>query len=72
MNCIEIEKTKIFDKEITDIGIDLLMDGRLLSDCRAYILSEFCVDADDLEALLANAARRVEEWQAEVGRQLWF
>lgn len=57
---------EIGEKEITDIGIDFLMDGRSISECRAYLLSEFNVDAKDLEPLLVNASLRVEEWKAEV------
>jgi hypothetical protein len=69
---VEVGKSELGEKEIVDIGIDWLIEGRSISECRSYVLSEFRIDPENLEFLLAMASQQVDEWRCEVGRRLRF
>ena len=58
--------------EIVDIAIGFLFDGRPMSECRDYLLSEFEVSADDLGQILEKAQREVRECEMEFGTRLRF
>jgi hypothetical protein len=73
MNCmIELGKPRVSETEIIDIAIEFLFDGRLMSECRGYLLSEYDFDARDLDPLLEKAQREVRQWEVEFGTRLRF
>jgi hypothetical protein len=73
MNCmIDLNKLHASETEILDIAIASLFDGRPMSECRGYLLSEYDVTADELGPLLKKAQREVRECQAEFGTRLRF
>jgi hypothetical protein len=73
MNCmIDLNKSHIGETEILDIAIASFFDGRPVSECRGYLLSEYDVSADDLEPLLRRAQREVREFEIEFGTRLRF
>ncbi len=59
-------------RSIVDIAIAFLFDGRPMSECRGYLLSEYDVNADDLGRLLEKAQREVRECEVEFGTRLRF
>jgi hypothetical protein len=73
MNCmIDLNKPRVSETEILDIAIALLFDGRPISECRGYLLSEYDVNANDLGPLLEKAQREVRECEEEFGARLRF
>ena len=73
MNCmIELGKPRVSESEIIDIAISFLFDGRAMSECRGYLLSEYDLDARDLGPLLEKAQREVRECEVEFGARLRF
>jgi hypothetical protein len=42
---IEFDKPRVSETEIIDIAIAYLFDGRPMSQCRGYLLSEYDLDA---------------------------
>jgi hypothetical protein len=73
MNCmINFDKPRVSESEIIDIAIGFLFDGRPMSECRGYLLSEYDVSADDLGRLLEMAQREVRECEVEFGTRLRF
>jgi hypothetical protein len=69
---IELDKPRVSETEIIDIAIGFLFDGRPMSECRGYLLSEYDVSADDLGPLLQRAQREVRACEAEFGTRLRF
>ena len=66
------DKPHIGETEILDIAIGFLFDGRPMSECRGYLLSEYDVTADDLRPLLEKAQREVRACEVEFGTRLSF
>ncbi len=71
-NTIDLGKPRVSETEITDIANDFLFDGRSMSECRGYLLSEYDLDARDLGPLLERAQREVRECEAEFGARVRF
>ena len=71
-NTIDLGKPRVSETEITDIAVDFLFDGRLVSECRGYLLSEYDLTADDLGPLLERAQREVRECEMEFGARVRF
>jgi hypothetical protein len=46
-NTIDLDKPRVSEMEILDIAIGFLFDGRPMSECRGYLLSEYDVSARD-------------------------
>lgn len=69
---IDSTKVPIGDTEIVNIAVEFLSDGRLISECRGHILSEYEVNADDLARPLAEAHRQVRACEVEFGSRLVF
>jgi hypothetical protein len=69
---IDLDKPRIGETEILDTAIAFLFDGRPISECRGYLLSEYDVNADDLGPLLEKAQREVRECEVEFGTRLSF
>ena len=59
-NAIDFDKTHVSEAEILDVAIGFL-EGRPLSECRGYLLSEYDLDARDTGPLLKQAQREVQE-----------
>jgi hypothetical protein len=73
MNCtIDLDKAHASETELLDVAIAYLFDGRPVSECRGYLLSEYDVSADDLGPLLNKAQREVRECEREFGTRLSF
>jgi len=73
MNCmIDLNKLCASETEIIDIAIGFLFDGRPMSECRGYLLSEYDFDARDLDPLLEKAQREVRECGVEFSTRLRF
>ena len=71
-NTIDLNKLCVSETEILDIAIAYLLDGRPMSECRGYLLSEYDVTANDLDPLLEKAQREVREFEMEFGARLRF
>jgi hypothetical protein len=71
-NMIDLDKPRVSEMEIVDIAIGFLFDGRSVSECRGYLLSEYDVSADDLGRLLEKAQREVRACEVEFGTLLRF
>ena len=69
---IDLNKPRIGETEILEIAIAYLFDGRPMSECRGYLLSEYDLDARDLGPLLKKAQREVRECEVEFGARLRF
>ena len=69
---IDLNKPCVSEMEIVDIAIGFLFDGRPMSECRGYLLSEFEVSADDLGQMLEKAQREVRQFEMEFGARLRF
>jgi hypothetical protein len=69
---IDLNKPCVSEMEIVDIAIDFLFDGRPMSECRGYLLSEYNVNAGDLCLLLERAQREVRDFEMEFGTRLRF
>jgi hypothetical protein len=69
---IELDKPRVSETEIIDIAVGFLFDGRAISECRGYLLSEYDVNAHDLGLLLERAQREVGEFEMEFGTRLRF
>ena len=69
---IDLDKPRRSETEILDLAIDFLFDGRPLSECRGYLLSEYNLDARDLDSLLERAQPEVREFEMEFGARLRF
>jgi|HubBroStandDraft_4_1064222.scaffolds.fasta_scaffold193680_2 hypothetical protein len=67
-----LDKPDVNETELLDIAIDFLFDGRPVSECRGYLLSEYQVSARDLDLLLKRAKREVQECESEAGKRLRF
>jgi hypothetical protein len=62
---IDLEKHRVSEREIIDISIDFMFDGRSTSECRGYLLSEYDLDARDLDPLLERSAKcRSAKWSS--------
>jgi hypothetical protein len=73
MNCmIDLNKPCVSEAEILDIATGFLFDRRPMSECRGYLLSEYDVNADELDPLLQKAQREVRACEAEFGTRLRF
>jgi hypothetical protein len=73
MNCmVDLNKPCVGEMEIIDIAMGFLFDGRPVSECRGYLLSEYDLDARDLGPLLERAQREVREFEMEFGARLRF
>jgi hypothetical protein len=73
MNCmIDLNKPCVSEMEIIDIAMGFLFDGRPVSECRGYLLSEYDLDARDLGPLLERAQREVREFEMEFGTRVRF
>ena len=73
MNCmIDLNKPCVSETELLDIAIAYLFDGRPMSECRGYLLSEFDLDVRDLGPLLEKAQREVRACEVEFGTRLSF
>jgi hypothetical protein len=71
-NMIDLDKPRVGENEILDIAIGFLFDGRPMSECCGYLLSEYQVSARDLDPLLEKAQREVRECEVEFGTRLRF
>jgi hypothetical protein len=69
---IDLNKTYASETEIVDIATELLLDGRSMSECRGYLMSEYAVIADELGGLLAKAQRDVRACEVEFNTRLRF
>jgi hypothetical protein len=69
---IDSNKVCISEAEIVNIAIEFLSDGRPMSECRGYLLSEYDVDADELGRLLEKAQSEVRACEAEFGSHVRF
>ena len=69
---IDLNKPCVSETEIVDIAIGFLFDGRPISECRGYLLSEYDLDAHDLCPLLEKAQREVRKCEVEFGARLRF
>jgi hypothetical protein len=69
---IELDKPRVSETQIIDIAIGFLLDGRPMSECRGYLLSEYDLDARDLGPLLEQAQREVQACEMEFGTRLSF
>ena len=65
-------KPWISETAIVNVAVEFLSDGRPMSECRGYLLSECAVNADDLGPLLERAQREVREFEMEFGTRLRF
>jgi hypothetical protein len=73
MNCrIDLNKPCVSEIELLDIAIAFLFDGRPMSECRGYLLSEYDLNARDLGPVLERAQREVRECEVEFGTRLSF
>jgi len=59
-------------KPVLDIAIGFLFDGRPMSECRGYLLSEYEVNARDVGWLLEKAQREVRECELEFSKRMRF
>jgi hypothetical protein len=71
-NTIDLDKSCASETEILDLAIAYLFEGRPMSECRGYLLSEYDLDAGDLDRLLENALCEVRECEVEFGARLRF
>jgi hypothetical protein len=69
---IDLNKPCVSEMEIVDIAIGFLFDGRPTSECRGYLLSEYDVNANDLDPLLEKAQREVRQFEMEFGARVRF
>jgi hypothetical protein len=69
---LDLNKPCVSESEIIDIAIDFLFDGRPMSECRGYLLSEYDVNAHELGPLLEQAQHEVRECEVEFGARLSF
>jgi hypothetical protein len=69
---IELDKRRVSETEIIDTAIAFLFDGRSVSECRGYLLSEYDVSAVDLGRLLDKAQREVRACEVEFCTRLSF
>jgi hypothetical protein len=69
---IDLNKPCVSEMEIIDIAMGFLFDGRPVSECRGYLLSEYDLDARDLGPLLERAQREVREFEMEFGTRVRF
>jgi hypothetical protein len=67
-----LDKPDVSETELLDIAISFLFDGRPMSECCGYLLSEYAVNANDLGLLLEKAQREVRECEVEFGARLRF
>jgi hypothetical protein len=67
-----LDKPDVSETELVDISISFLFDGRPMSECRGYLLSEYDVSAGDLGRLLEKAQREVRACEREFGARLRF
>jgi hypothetical protein len=73
MNCmIDLNKPSLSEIELFDIATGFLFDGHPMSECRGYLLSEYDMNADDLDRLLEKAQREVRECEVEFAARLRF
>ena len=69
---IDLDKPGVSETEIINIAVEFLSDGRSLSECRGYLLTEYDVNADDLSRLLERAQREVRACEVEFASHLRF
>jgi hypothetical protein len=69
---IDLNKPCVSEMEIVDVATSFLFDGRPISECRGYLLSEYQVSARDLDPMLERAQREVRECEVEFGTRLKF
>jgi hypothetical protein len=69
---IDSNKVCISETEIVNIAVEFLFDGRPMSECRGYLLSEYDVNGDDLTRLLESAQREVRACEAEFSSHVRF
>jgi hypothetical protein len=74
MNCflIDLDRPHVSETAIMDIAVDLLFDGRPMSECRGHLLSEYDVKADDLTRLMERARREVRACEEEFSSHVRF
>jgi len=66
------DRPRVSDAEIVDIAMDFLFNGRPMSECRGYLLSEYDVSADDVALLLERAQSEVRECEVEFAARVRF
>jgi hypothetical protein len=71
-NTIDLDKPGVSETEILDIAVAYLFDGRPMSECRTYLMSEYEVSARDLDPLLGQAQREARACEVEFGARLRF
>ncbi len=69
---IDLNRPCVSEIEIVDIAIGFLFDGRSVSECQGYLLSEYDVSAVDLGRLLDKAQREVRACEVEFCTRLSF
>jgi hypothetical protein len=69
---IDSNRVRISETEIVNIAVEFLFDGRPMSECRGYLLSEYDVNADDLGRLLEQAQSEVRACEVEFGSRVRF
>lgn len=69
---IDLNRAYASEAEIVNIAVEFLSDGRSLSECRGYLLTEYDVNADDLSRLLERAQREVRACEVEFASHLRF
>jgi hypothetical protein len=73
MNCGSIlYKHRASDREMVDIAVEFLSDGRPMSECRGHLLSEYDADAEELGRLLEKAQSEVRACEVEFDTRLRF
>jgi hypothetical protein len=69
---VDLDKPWVSEIEIVDIAVEFLFEGRLMSECRGHLLSEYDVNANDLGRLLEKAQSQVRACEVEFGTRLRF
>jgi hypothetical protein len=72
-SCIDVsDRPRIRETDIVNIAIEFLFDGRPMSECRAHLLTEYDVNADDLGRLLEKAQGEVRACEVEFSARVRF
>ena len=69
---IDLNRAYASEAEIVNIAVEFLSDGRSMSECRGYLMSEYSVNSGELGGLLERAQREVRACEVEFGSHLRF
>ena len=65
-------KPWISETAIVNVAVEFLSDGRPVSECRGHLLSEYAVNAGDLDRLLDKARSELRACDVEFNTRLRF